>query len=190
MITPAYETFAATYDSGAAALLATRLVGDLETPVSAFLKLSVGRKGPRLPAGIGRRRRRARTLFDDRARSGYRLALPGWPRGKSTGRRRPCPTPLPPAPARHLRLCARLSPNPASTRPTICRDGGRRFPATWVTTWCGRWSNFRPPNLTNRRARRDHAAPDNHGCLRQRHRRDFCPDAVRPIADVAAKARV
>ncbi|HEY0145374.1 MAG: anthranilate synthase component I [Methylovirgula sp.] len=45
MITPAYETFAATYDSGAAALLATRLVGDLETPVSAFLKLSVGRKG-------------------------------------------------------------------------------------------------------------------------------------------------
>jgi anthranilate synthase component 1 len=45
MITPAYETFATTYDSGTPALLAMRLVGDLETPVAAFLKLSAGRKG-------------------------------------------------------------------------------------------------------------------------------------------------
>ena len=45
MMTPAFETFAARYDSGAPVLLSSRLVGDLETPVAAFLKLSAGRKG-------------------------------------------------------------------------------------------------------------------------------------------------
>ena len=45
MITPAYDVFAATYATGAPALLTTRLVGDLETLVSAFLKLSASRKG-------------------------------------------------------------------------------------------------------------------------------------------------
>ena len=45
MISPDFAVFAQTYASGAAQLVATRLVGDLETPVSAFLKLSAGRQG-------------------------------------------------------------------------------------------------------------------------------------------------
>lgn len=40
-----YESFAAVYEAGRPALVSTRLVADLETPVSAFLKLSAGRRG-------------------------------------------------------------------------------------------------------------------------------------------------
>ncbi len=40
MIEPAFEAFAAEYDKGRAQLLFTRLVADMETPVSAFLKLA------------------------------------------------------------------------------------------------------------------------------------------------------
>jgi anthranilate synthase component 1 len=43
MIEPSFEAFAQTYEAGA--LLSTRLVGDLETPVSAFLKISASRAG-------------------------------------------------------------------------------------------------------------------------------------------------
>ena len=45
MIEPAFAAFAALYEQGLASLVLTRLVGDLETPVSAFLKLSAGRQG-------------------------------------------------------------------------------------------------------------------------------------------------
>ena len=40
VITPDYASFAAAYESGKAQILLTRLVADLETPVSAMLKLS------------------------------------------------------------------------------------------------------------------------------------------------------
>ncbi|MGA8171025.1 MAG: anthranilate synthase component I [Methylocystis sp.] len=42
---PAYDVFAADYEAGRACLVSIRLVGDLETPVSAYLKLSRGREG-------------------------------------------------------------------------------------------------------------------------------------------------
>ncbi|WP_460450392.1 anthranilate synthase component I [Alsobacter sp. SYSU BS001988] len=45
-IIPAFDDFARTYDAGAPQILRVSLVGDLETPVSAFLKLSEARKGP------------------------------------------------------------------------------------------------------------------------------------------------
>ncbi|MGB3282479.1 MAG: anthranilate synthase component I [Methylovirgula sp.] len=45
MIEPSFAAFAETYEARGAALLSTRLVGDLETPVSAFLKLSAARRG-------------------------------------------------------------------------------------------------------------------------------------------------
>ena len=45
MYEPTQETFAADYGNGRASLVWTRLVADLETPVSAFLKLSAGRDG-------------------------------------------------------------------------------------------------------------------------------------------------
>ena len=42
---PGFDAFAALYESGAAQVVRTRLVGDLETPVSAFIKLSAGAPG-------------------------------------------------------------------------------------------------------------------------------------------------
>ncbi|HLF21648.1 MAG TPA: anthranilate synthase component I, partial [Aestuariivirga sp.] len=39
-ISPDYESFARTYEKGAAQIVSTRLVADLETPVSAMLKLA------------------------------------------------------------------------------------------------------------------------------------------------------
>ncbi len=45
MVEPSLADFAQAYEAGAASLLSARLVGDLETPVSAFLKLSAGRTG-------------------------------------------------------------------------------------------------------------------------------------------------
>jgi anthranilate synthase component 1 len=43
VIQPAYAAFAADYDQGRAQLVYTRLVADMETPVSAFLKLGEGK---------------------------------------------------------------------------------------------------------------------------------------------------
>ena len=45
MIEPSFAAFEARYEAGAGVLLSSRLVADLETPVSAFLKLSAGRSG-------------------------------------------------------------------------------------------------------------------------------------------------
>ncbi len=45
MFEPSFETFAAAFDAGRPGLICARLIGDLETPVSAFLKLSAGRSG-------------------------------------------------------------------------------------------------------------------------------------------------
>src|SRR5471032_2722704 len=43
MIEPAFDAFASGYAQGRAQLVFTRLVADLETPVSAFLKLGDGK---------------------------------------------------------------------------------------------------------------------------------------------------
>ena len=43
LISPALEEFSPIYASGRPQLVATTLVGDLETPVSAYLKLTEGR---------------------------------------------------------------------------------------------------------------------------------------------------
>ena len=43
---PSFDAFAAAYADGTAQILRTTLVGDLETPVSAFLKLKAGASGP------------------------------------------------------------------------------------------------------------------------------------------------
>ncbi len=45
MIEPSIDVFAARYEAGQASLVSTKLIADLETPVSAFLKLSAGRQG-------------------------------------------------------------------------------------------------------------------------------------------------
>ncbi len=45
MFSPSFEDFSARYAAGKAALVSAQLVADLETPVSAYLKLSRGRAG-------------------------------------------------------------------------------------------------------------------------------------------------
>src|ERR1700731_2000637 len=45
MFEPSLEACARSYEAGQACLVSARLAGDLETPVSAFLKLSAGRAG-------------------------------------------------------------------------------------------------------------------------------------------------
>ena len=45
MFEPSFEAFESAYAAGRPVLVSTRLVADLETPVSAFLKLSAGRPG-------------------------------------------------------------------------------------------------------------------------------------------------
>jgi anthranilate synthase component I len=45
MFTPEFEAFAARYQAGEPSLVSLTLVADLETPVSAFMKLSHGRQG-------------------------------------------------------------------------------------------------------------------------------------------------
>ena len=42
---PSFEEFASVYQAGKPALVSTQLIADLETPVSAYLKLSTGRAG-------------------------------------------------------------------------------------------------------------------------------------------------
>src|ERR1700688_4901190 len=45
MIEPSFDDFARRYEEGEGLLISTTLLADLETPVSAFLKLSAGRAG-------------------------------------------------------------------------------------------------------------------------------------------------
>ncbi|HSS12376.1 MAG TPA: hypothetical protein VLL04_00685, partial [Rhizomicrobium sp.] len=45
MIEPAFDAFATGYEAGRAQLLYTRLVADMETPVSAYLKLGFDASG-------------------------------------------------------------------------------------------------------------------------------------------------
>ncbi|MDQ4135912.1 MAG: anthranilate synthase component I, partial [Pseudomonadota bacterium] len=45
MITPDFDAFARAYAAGEAGVLRATLVGDLITPVAAFLKLRLGRRG-------------------------------------------------------------------------------------------------------------------------------------------------
>src|ERR687889_1370056 len=44
-LTPDFDTFAMAYEAGEAGVLRASLVGDLLTPVAAFLKLRHGRRG-------------------------------------------------------------------------------------------------------------------------------------------------
>ena len=65
-IEPSAQTFAARYAAGEPQVVWTTLVADLETPVSAFLKIA-GLPADELSPRIGRGRRGTRTLFDHRA---------------------------------------------------------------------------------------------------------------------------
>ena len=105
-IEPSPEAFAARYARGEPQVVWTTLVADLETPVSAFLKLAGGR-AEQLPARIGRRRRGARPLLDDRAGAGSDLARRRHARGDQPRGAHQARTRLRPAPSRRSLRCAR-----------------------------------------------------------------------------------
>ena len=62
-VTPDFETFAKLYDSGTAQVVFTRLVADLETPVSAMLKLADGRPNSFLLESVQGGAKRGRYSF-------------------------------------------------------------------------------------------------------------------------------
>ena len=97
---------------------ATTLVADLETPVSAFLKLAGAPAGDMFLLEFGRGRRAARPLFDDRARSRPDLALATARSAEINRRARATATALRALPRAAARGAARAaSPNRASTLP-------------------------------------------------------------------------
>lgn len=65
LIEPSAAAFAARYAAGEPQVVWTTLVADLETPVSAFLKLA-GTRPQSFLLEIGRRRRSTRAIFDHR----------------------------------------------------------------------------------------------------------------------------
>jgi anthranilate synthase component 1 len=67
IVTPDYEHFAETYTAGRAGVLRATLVGDLLTPVAAFMRLRHDRAGAAFLLESVEGRSRARPLFDDRA---------------------------------------------------------------------------------------------------------------------------
>ena len=83
---PGPEAFATAFSQGKAQVIWTRLVADLETPVSAYMKLAQqdagkadtgNEKADELPARIGRGRHQPRALFDDRDCARPGVSRPG-----------------------------------------------------------------------------------------------------------------
>ena len=133
-IAPDFDAFAATYDAGRAQVAWTTLVADLETPVSAMLKLGAGRKS--VPARIRRGRRGARPLFDHRAGPGPDLALPRRPGGDQPPRSED-ETAFIEANGGALASLRQLIAEARIDLPTTCRRWPPGCSAIWATTWCG-----------------------------------------------------
>ena len=122
-----FRSIFAAYDGGRASVCVTTLVADLETPVSAYLKLAAGRAGnmfllESVEGGAQRGRYSMIGLDPDvvwRAIGAQSRDQP--PRAASI------PTLSRPAPASRSTPCAPCSPNPASTARRPAADGGGHF---------------------------------------------------------------
>ena len=136
-LSPPPQEFARAYAEGGA-IVWTRRVSDLETPVSALLKLGAGRAG-RVSARKRARRRFSRALFDHRHQARSRLARARRPRGDQP--RRLCRRGLPCA-AR----CAAEEPAQADHELSAgncrrrCRRWRRGCSVISATTWRASWS--------------------------------------------------
>ena len=131
MIEPGYSDFERIHDAGAPQVVWTRLVADLETPVSAMLKIAEGRPNSFLLESVEGGDTRGRYSIIDlkpdiiwRAQ-GDKAAAPVSTRKPSSHARK----------ARSPR-CAPCSMNRASNCPRACRPWRRAFSAIWVMTWC------------------------------------------------------
>ena len=177
MFEPCFEAFAKTYDAQLPALVSTRLVADLETPVSAFLKLSAGRRNglfllESVEGGAARGRYSMIGLdpdiiwrcYGDRAEiNRHALTEPE------------TFTPCPAAPLEALRALI------AESRIAVTEDMPPM--AAGVFGYLG-YDMVRLDGNTgagqtrsDRRSRRDHVAADDHGRVRQRQGRNLGPRA-------------
>ena len=135
---PDFAAFRTTYEAGRPNVVWHTMVADLETPVSAFLKLGSGQPNAFLLESVegGATRGRYSVI-------GLRPDLVWRCRGDAPGQpRRPCPP-------RTLSTCPvaeRAAPgqparpggrNAASTCPPRCRRWRPGWSVTWATTWCG-----------------------------------------------------
>ena len=134
-IEPTADAFAARYDRGEAQVLWTTLVADLETPVSAFLKIAGSRPMSFLfesvEGGAVRGRYSVIGLDPDLIwrTNGARAEINRNAQSNPTGFR--------PARSRRSRRCARSLPKAASRCPTACRRWRPACSAISATTWCG-----------------------------------------------------
>ncbi len=136
-ISPDYESFARAYEKGEAQIVSTRLVADLETPVSAMLKLARNARYSFLLESVEGGAVRGRYSIigmnpdliwkvEGRKASINRKALSD-PQGpfETVGA----------AAARSAQGPARREPHRAC--PPTRRPWRRASSATWATTWCG-----------------------------------------------------
>ena len=132
---PARSGFGETYAAGKPQVVWTTLVSDLETPVSAMIKLADGQSNCFLLESVTGGEVRGRYSF---------IGLPAGPDlalQPRQGRNQPAPASMltrsSPAASRRFRPCARCWRKAGS----ICRRNFRRWPpacsAISATTWCG-----------------------------------------------------
>ena len=134
-ISPQFEAFRDALGAGAPQVVWTRLVADLETPVSAMLKLAEGRPNSFLLESVegGATRGRYSVIGFAPIWSGAAGAI----RPKSTVGPTRNPTPSSLAPTARSNLFALWFGKPGSTCPRGCRQWRPDWSAISVTTWFG-----------------------------------------------------
>ena len=161
MFDPDFDAFSARYEAGEPALVSLRLVSDLETPVSAFLKLSQGRKGDlflleSVEGGAARGRYSMIGLDPDVI---FRVQDGKAEINRAALHDRDAFVPCAEKPLDALRALLDELAIPARIR--IFRPWRPASSAISAMTWCAQWSGWRRRNPTRsaRRTRRSCARP-------------------------------
>ncbi len=179
-----FETFERHYRDGQSQCLALRLVSDLETPVSAYLKLkSLAGEQPSfllesVEGGATKGRHSIIGLLPDliwRCRNG----------ASEISRNGSEFAAMPGKPLEALRAVLAESRIPGLS---TCRPWRAACSASWAMTWCARWSASRPRSRQYRRARRLDDPPHRCPHLRQCERRDRGGDAGIPQGGNGSKS--
>ncbi len=135
-IEPSAETFAARYAAGEPQFVWTTLVADLETPVSAFLKIAGGRPMSFLLESVEGGAVRGRysiiglepdLIFRVDGKSAEINRTPAYRSGGLCAERT----------IRRSPRCAISSPKAASRCPLLCRRWRPAYSAISAMTWCG-----------------------------------------------------
>ena len=134
-IEPQASAFAKRYARGEAQVVWTTLVADLETPVSAFLKIAGSRPLSFLLESVEGGAVRGRYSIIGLEPDLIWRSVAG--RAEISRRARQAGNALRPATRRRSRRCARSSPRARSSCPTCCRRWRPASSAISATTWCG-----------------------------------------------------